>query len=91
MGRAQLGCGTAAIGVPCSVTQCRRLCRDMRLWTCDDCKEAYREWLCTSVFQRCGGSEPSGPIVRPCADTCWAVVRKCPATQQFSCPNNARP
>lgn len=81
----------AAARARCSDARRWLLRRDMRLWTCDDCKEAYREWLCTSVFQRCGGSNPSGPIVRPCDDTCWATVRKCPATQQFSCPNNVRP
>ncbi len=64
--------------------------RDMRLWTCDDCEAAYRAWACSVAFRRCNTTDPSGFMVPTCDDVCWATVRQCPATQQFSCPNNVR-
>ena len=66
------------------------MCRDMRLWTCDDCEAAYRAWACSVAFRRCNTTNPSGFMVPTCDDVCWATVRQCPATQQFSCPNNVR-
>lgn len=33
-------------------------CRDVQLWTCDDCRAAYRSWLCSQIFQRCANGDP---------------------------------
>ena len=72
-----------------SAHPCSRCGRDVRLWTCDDCRAAYQRWVCAASFRRCNGTDPK--VVMPnCDDICWATVRQCPATQQFSCPNNVR-
>ena len=60
-------------------------CRDLKLWTCDDCLSSYKKWACTQVFKRCtSGSNPSNTDLA-CRDTCFNVVRKCPANIEFTC------
>jgi hypothetical protein len=50
-------------------------------------RQAYRQWVCAAVFQRCEGNSPSGPILRPCRSLCLDAFRKCPAaTLALACP-----
>jgi calcium channel MID1 len=30
------------------------------VWTCQDCMDEYREWLCRTLVPRCAGSDPTG-------------------------------
>ena len=62
-------------------------CRDLKLWTCDDCLSAYKKWACTTVFKRCEGTNPSQTALA-CRETCFATVRKCPANVEFTCPTS---
>ena len=63
-------------------------CRDVQLWSCDDCMAAYKRWLCTTTFKRCeeGGTLDPSSVVKGCRDTCFDVVRKCPSLVKFDCP-----
>ncbi|RLV89942.1 Replication factor C subunit 3 [Spathaspora sp. JA1] len=78
--------------------------------TCNDCAEAYKDWLCAVSIPRCSTkSNITGYKLReencsrnsfinevvkpkdyyevlPCVNTCYAIVRDCPADLGFSCP-----
>ena len=62
-------------------------CRDLKLWTCDDCLTTYKRWACTTIFKKCSGTNPSVTEL-PCRDTCFDTVRKCPANLEFTCPGS---
>mmetsp|Transcript_28397 Transcript_28397/g.92741 ORF Transcript_28397/g.92741 Transcript_28397/m.92741 type:complete len:244 (+) Transcript_28397:140-871(+) len=66
-------------------------CRDVTYWTCDDCMEAYRWWVCASAFQKCAPeNHPNGTMLRPCRSICNEVVRRCPTFLGFQCPDDSR-
>ena len=44
-------------------------CRDIQLWSCNDCRVAYRSWLCSQIFTRCQNGEPL-QRVKTCRDEC---------------------
>ncbi|QDZ20269.1 hypothetical protein HOP50_04g27860 [Chloropicon primus] len=60
-------------------------CRDLKLWTCDDCLASYKRWACSTIFKKCTGDNPSDTQLE-CRDTCFDTVRKCPANVEFTCP-----
>lgn len=51
------------------------------VWTCDDCREAYRRWACAQSFPAC--SREASPT---CPGLCRDVAQKCPLEIDFSCP-----
>jgi hypothetical protein len=51
-------------------------CRDVQLWTCDDCLRAYKAWLCASLFPRCVGAAVDDGVTKPCLELCWTVSRR---------------
>ncbi|OQS05769.1 hypothetical protein THRCLA_02140, partial [Thraustotheca clavata] len=70
------------------------------LYTCDDCRDAYKYWVCAVKFQRCGGSNLKATAVCPsvdgdcnpfrtrtCLSICEDVIRKCPYVLKFDCPS----
>ena len=63
-------------------------CRDVQHWTCDNCTDAYKEWVCASTFPRCTAADasPEKDIVKPCRGVCHQVMRRCPKYLQFKCP-----
>lgn len=63
-------------------------CRDVQHWTCQNCTDAYKEWLCATVFPRCTkeNGNPETDMVKPCRGVCHQVMRRCPAHLQFKCP-----
>jgi hypothetical protein len=52
-------------------------CRDVQLWSCDDCLRAYKAWLCSSLFPRCTGAAVDDGVTKPCLELCWTVSRRC--------------
>ncbi|KDO19369.1 hypothetical protein SPRG_15459 [Saprolegnia parasitica CBS 223.65] len=69
------------------------------LYNCDDCRDAYKYWVCAVQFQRCGGSGQSATAICPsvangcdpfrtrtCLSICEDVIRKCPYVLNFACP-----
>ena len=80
--------------------------------TCEDCEEAYKNWLCSVTIPRCTTNSSSYFIRReagemrteelqnliqpqrsyyevlPCIDMCNEIVRTCPASFGFQCPQN---
>ena len=59
-------------------------------WDCDDCRAAYKDWICATVFPKCQGDSAAtmGPtIVKPCRDLCFKTVRRCPAHLRLDCPD----
>lgn len=72
------------------------------LHTCEDCKGAYKRWLCATKLPQCGPSggtgrcpvrdlECSGGLRRMCLSLCEDVVRKCPYSLSFKCPTGPSP
>ena len=59
------------------------------LWSCEDCKAAYKDWLCATVFPRCkeGTTDSESEIVKPCRDLCFRTIRRCPAHLHLECPD----
>eukprot|EP00127_Corallochytrium_limacisporum_P006201 Clim_evm18s221 gene=Clim_evmTU18s221 len=51
--------------------------------TCDDCREAYRNWLCVQIFPPDLTTEQP-----PCLSQCYEVVRSCPRFLLFECPRS---
>ena len=49
-------------------------CRDIQLWTCDDCRTAYRSWLCSQAFGRCANGDPLQRI-ETCRDICFVLLQ----------------
>lgn len=63
---------------------------DRGLWSCQDCKAAYKDWLCASLFPRCkeATADSAGEeIVKPCRDLCFRTIRRCPAHLRLECPD----
>lgn len=66
------------------------------LHSCAECEEAYKYWTCASLFDRCApagvathGTEGDGPpVVHQCLSICEDVVRRCPYTLSFKCPDH---
>ncbi|OQR87182.1 hypothetical protein ACHHYP_09407 [Achlya hypogyna] len=69
------------------------------LYNCDDCRDAYKYWVCAVKFQRCGGPSATATAVCPtianscdpfrtrtCLSICEDVIRKCPYVLSFNCP-----
>lgn len=80
--------------------------------TCEDCEEAYKNWLCSVTIPRCTTNSSSYFIKReagemrteelqnliqpqrsyyevlPCIDMCNEIVRTCPASFGFQCPQD---
>lgn len=67
-------------------------------WNCDDCRKAYAAWLCSQYLVKCTPQpdnrelpNPDGIAschqVRPCISVCNNVVRKCPVSIGFTCPD----
>jgi hypothetical protein len=60
-------------------------------WNCDDCRKAYAAWICSQFMVKCvpiantNGSQCLE--VKPCLDVCYNVVRKCPVSLGFQCPD----
>lgn len=63
-------------------------CRDLKLWTCDDCYASYKRWACSTVFKRCEEATDPNVVSLTCRDTCFDTVRKCPANIEFACPGS---
>ncbi|CAK4083578.1 unnamed protein product [Aphanomyces euteiches] len=76
------------------------------LYTCADCRDAYKYWVCAAKFQKCGGAtqdmyglcpDPTTDTacdnyrVRMCVSLCEDVIRKCPFVLQFQCPDTETP
>lgn len=78
-------------------------CNDYsRLYTCANCTEAYKRWLCGVLFRKCvdqnatvdscrGFVRPDTEgqpacVMKTCQDMCYDVVRKCPVQLGFQCP-----
>ena len=59
------------------------------LWSCEDCKVAYKDWLCATLFPRCkeGTTDSKNEIVKPCRDLCFRTIRRCPAHLRLECPD----
>lgn len=71
-----------------------------RLYTCANCTESYKRWLCAVVFRRANpdvacsgdsavrgdGEAQPACVLRTCQDVCYDVVRKCPIHLGFKCP-----
>lgn len=57
-------------------------------WNCDDCRKAYARWACAMMMPACTYS-PCGSQ-KPCVRVCNEVVRKCPVTLGFTCPDDNR-
>uniref|UniRef100_A0A8D8V4X3 Transmembrane protein FAM155B n=2 Tax=Cacopsylla melanoneura TaxID=428564 RepID=A0A8D8V4X3_9HEMI len=45
-------------------------------YNCSQCREAYRQWLCASVYHYYGDRREGQ--VKPCRSICYAVQQKCP-------------
>jgi len=59
-------------------------------WNCDDCRKAYAAWLCSQYMVKCkpiDGNPASCTEVKPCMSVCFNVVRKCPYSLGFQCPD----
>eukprot|EP00899_Mesostigma_viride_P018834 jgi/Mesvir1/26952/Mv20672-RA.1 len=70
-------------------------CRDSHYWTCEECAEAYKYWVCAQSLPRCNTSKDDGygnpyTMVRTCKGVCYDVQVKCPAYIQFACPEDDR-
>jgi len=57
-------------------------------WNCDDCRKAYARWSCAMMMPAC--TSPPCAQTNPCENMCFDVVRKCPVTLGFSCPDDGR-
>ncbi|KAH7644640.1 ammecr1-like protein [Dermatophagoides farinae] len=44
------------------------------VWTCRDCKLAYRDWLCSVIIPY----HLNGNLIKPCQSVCEQVQQKCP-------------
>ncbi|OTF81324.1 AMMECR1-like protein, partial [Euroglyphus maynei] len=44
------------------------------VWTCRDCKLAYRDWLCSVIIPY----HLYGNVIKPCQSVCEQVQQKCP-------------
>ncbi|KAF7496078.1 hypothetical protein SSS_00849 [Sarcoptes scabiei] len=44
------------------------------VWTCRDCKLAYRDWLCSVIIPY----HLNGKLIKPCQTVCEQVQQKCP-------------
>ena len=61
-------------------------------FTCDQCRAAYKRWICLMRLPRCtvGAGESADSIKAadpPCLDACTDVLRACPYNIDFSCPS----
>lgn len=59
-------------------------------WNCDDCRKAYAAWLCSQYLTKCrpiDGNPETCTQVKPCMSVCFNVVRKCPVSLNFQCPD----
>merc|ERR1719389_1640546 len=54
-------------------------------WNCDDCRKAYARWACMMTFPAC--TQTPCAMTKPCSNVCYEVVRKCPVTLGFTCPD----
>ena len=52
---------------------------------CSACRDAYKYWLCSYMFPKCGKSS-SKTAGKPCLSVCQDVIRKCPYVLEFNCP-----
>jgi calcium channel MID1 len=54
------------------------------LYTCDDCRDAYKYWICSAMFQKCGDS-PKGPTATLCAPETYCKEIKDPPLNSKCC------
>lgn len=74
------------------------------LWTCDDCRQAYGDWLCAIHFGRCearvgggmdGGAGAGADVsvsvgeAQICSSLCVSMASRCPAFLKLHCPSAA--
>ncbi|CAB4421088.1 unnamed protein product [Rhizophagus irregularis] len=52
---------------------------------CNDCKEAYKNWICAITIPRCASEDSNNA---PCVDLCYNLTRSCPASFGFRCPDS---